>query len=350
MNASEIVGKKPVTLSTAQVREIVNHWSGKGFLRVRNLGDRSQIEAIRTHSAYTIRLRSQYEQRSVGPASRPHQGGSVDDHGVPPEPWAIRVSVPDDFDDRTQTLSVPHTERVHPCGDCGGAGKVNCRTCQGWGKVNCPFCNGRGYRERTEFRNVPGPGGTMQTQPATVRDNCTCFGGKVNCSNCHGSGKIQCSTCAGAGSVVNYQLLTVKFRVDERTEVINPTQIPAAQMKAAVGAVLVDERAARIDAVPAVLAEVDHPTADLLRQSHEEAQGDTRLHFQQLHIEQVGVHEVDYRYGNGKIRQLWIYGADNVVHALGAPRAWLRLLTVLAGSAIAIAAIGYLLFAFVLRP
>jgi hypothetical protein len=349
MSDSEVVVKKPATPSIDEVRRILNEWSSKGYLRVRKLGDRLHIEEIRTLSSYTVHLRNQYEHRSIGKATRPYHGGSVDDHGVPPGAWDIDVCRPDDFEERTEKVPVPHTESVHPCTGCHGSGKVNCGPCQGWGKVNCTFCNGRGYRERTEFRNTPGPDGQTQTQTVTVRDNCTCSGGKVNCTHCAGHGKVQCSTCAGSGSVINSDLLTVQFRSAELHEVINTSHVPEHLVKGAPGVRLVTERAERIDRAPAVLDEVDQVTSDLLQKSHREAQGETRLLFQRLRVEQVGVHEVHYRHGGGQSRRLWIYGEVDSVHAPGAPRAWMRLLAVLGIGAAVIALVVYLLLKFVLR-
>src|SRR5262249_52164294 len=148
-------------------------------------------------------------------------------------------------------------------------------------------------------------------------------------THCNGNGTVQCATCAGSGRVVQYDLLTVRFRAAQHHEVHNASPIPAERLKGAVGALLVNQRAERIDDAPAVLAEVDRVAGDLLRKSHREAEGETRLLFQWLRVEQVGVHEVHYRYGGGEARRLWIYGAADGVHAPGAPRAWIRLLAVL---------------------
>jgi hypothetical protein len=349
MSTNEVIVKKPTTPTAEEVRRILNQWSSKGFLHIRKLGDRLDLEEIQTLSSYSVRVRTQYETRTVQRTRRPYHGGPVDDHGVPPGPWEIEVRRPEDFEDRTENHPVPHTESVHPCADCGGAGLVNCSFCHGWGKVTCNFCNGRGYRERTEMRSAPGPGGQMQTQTVTVRDNCTCFGGKVNCTSCGGRGKVQCATCTGSGSVVQYDLLTVQFRVSLLTEVLNTTQIPEEQLKQAVGVFLVDDRNERIDQAPAVLPEVDQLTAELLKKSHQESHGETRLLFERLRVQQLGVHEVRYRYGSGNSRRLWIYGAADSVHAPGAPKAWGKLWTVLGSVAAALALAGYLLFTFVLR-
>ncbi len=341
MNASSVIVKQPPTPSTEDVRRILNAWSRTGFLRVRRLGDRVQIEEIQTLACYTVRLQSQYEERSISQALRPYHGGEVDDRGQPPGTWDIPVPPPEDFEDRTEKRPVPHTEQVQNCGACGGFGKVNCGRCSGWGKITCTSCSGNGYRMRTEFRTTQGPNG-MQTETVQVRDNCSCFGGKVNCPQCIGHGKITCGTCTGTGRVVHYDLLTVKFRAATQTEVVNKTPIPEARLKQAAGDVLVDERADRIDAAPTVLPEVDALTDGLLQKSHEESHGDTRLHFQRLHVEQVGVQEVRYRYAAGQSRRLWIYGTADSIHAPGAPRAWIRLIALVGGIAAAMAAVGYL--------
>lgn len=336
MSPTDAAGARPATLSTESVRLAVNRWSGGGFFRVPNLGDRITVHEVEPRAAHAVRLWSEYEERSVGRASRPYHGGPVDDRGTPPDPDAIEVRRPTDYEDRTEKLPVPHTERVETCSSCNGVGQVTCAPCHGVGRVNCPFCQGRGYRERTVTRTETCPGGAPQTITETVRDNCTCMGGRVPCSACAGRGRVQCAPCAGSGRVLAHDLLTVRFHVDERSEVLNATDVPAGLLRAASGKVRVVEDGERIETFPGVLPPVDDLAHDLLRKSHAPREG-ARLLFQRLRIEEVAVQSVLYTYRGGRVRRLWIYGDEGRVHAPGAPRSWLRVALVV-GTPLALAA------------
>lgn len=108
--------------------------------------------------------------------------------------------------------------RTHPrklfhhylCGNCHGAGNVNCHGCSGSGEVSCYGCHGSG---RTSCNSCSGAGSIPQTHQ--VRDaaghyhmetryhSCgSCSGGgKVTCSPCWGSGRLKCDTCGGGGKL-----------------------------------------------------------------------------------------------------------------------------------------------------
>jgi hypothetical protein len=318
----------PAKLSTDKVRHILNRWSGDGFFRVPRLGDKAAVDEVVAHSSYAVRLWSEYEERSVSRASKPYPGGPVDDRGQPPEPWTITVRHPTDFEDRTEQVPVPHTDAVQTCTSCAGEGLTTCMTCQGWGTVNCPTCNGRGFRERQVPKTETGPSGVPTTSFETVRENCTCHGGKVTCTPCAGRGKVTCAGCAGSGRVKTYDLLTVRFRVQEKVEALNATAVPAEQLRASSGKVRVVEDGQRLETFSSVAPEVDRQADALLHASHAVAGPDTHLLFQRLRIEEVSVHEVRYRYGGGTARQLWIYGDEEKVHAPDAPWAWWRALAI----------------------
>jgi hypothetical protein len=348
MPTTDKAADAPAKLSTESVRVIVNRWSREGFFRVPNLGDRINVHDVQPRASHTVRLWSEYEERTVGRSSRPYHGGPVDARGTPPGAWDLEVLRPTDYEDRTEKLPVPHTEQVETCSTCNGVGQVDCATCHGWGNVNCPFCQGRGYQDRMVTRTETGPNGMPETRTESVRENCTsCNGGKVRCNACAGRGKVQCSPCAGAGRVVTFDQLTVRFHQDERSEVLTAADVPKDLLGAASGKVRVVEDGERIETFPAVLPAVDEAAHTLLRKSQAVA-GDRRLLFQRLRIEEMGVQEVLYTYGGGPVRRLWIFGDEARVHAPGAP--WSRLrLGLVVGIPAAVVAILLVLFLFVMR-
>ncbi|HJT79082.1 MAG TPA: hypothetical protein VJ739_17935 [Gemmataceae bacterium] len=338
MASTDPTASPPAALPSEKVKQAVNRWSAAGFFRVPNMGGRITVNQVVPQSSYTVRLWSEYEHRAVSRASKPYHGEPTDDRGTPPHPWDIPVHRPRDFEDRTEQTPVPHTEAVESCGSCLGMGIVNCGACQGMGQVNCSFCNGTGYRERTVTRTDTGPDGAPTTRTETVRDNCTCFGGKVNCPTCSGRGKVQCGPCAGTGRVKTYDLLTVKFSVAERCEVLNATDVPAHLLKGASGTVRVEENGERLEQFAPVAAEVDAKAQGLLLEAQAD-RPDTRLLFQRLHVEEVPVQEVRYWFGGPPLRRLWVYGDEAKVHAPDAPWAYGRLAMVLGGAAAVVAVV-----------
>ncbi len=326
-------------LSSADARHLINQWSSQGFFRIRGLGGKIAVEDIVPCSSYTVRLRSQYEDRSVSGKTVPFTGGTIDDRGRPPGPWEMPVTEPTDFEERTEVMPVPHTERVRPCERCDSRGRMTCPQCQGFGKVKCSWCNGTGYRTRTEMRNVTDAAGNSVMKPVEVRDNCTCFNGKVGCTACGGQCTVVCGDCQGNGRVKSFEQLTVHFRVASQVEVIHATKIPDKLLQQVRGEVLVDERATPAVNCPTVNREVDDRTTKLLQHSRSVPEGQTRLLFQHLHIESVSIQEVRYRYRHYPLKSLWIYGLEQRIYAPGAPRPWGKLAVIALGCALVIGAI-----------
>jgi hypothetical protein len=317
-------------LSTADVRYLLNQWSRRGFFRIRRLGDRLSMLEVTPRSSYTLRLQTQYEERTAAPASQPYHGGPVDDKGVPPDPWDLPVRRPADFEERTERIPVPHTESVRGCPRCGGRARVPCTACHGSGRTTCTQCGGRGFRTRTETRSVPDAQGNMVMQTANVEERCVCFGGQVNCMHCAGSGTQTCPECGGAGRVKMFELLTVHFSCPCLKDVVQQSQIPSYLVGAASGALLIDQHGQTITDRPAVAPEVDKRIETLLERARPADARTTRVLTQHLHVEQVNVQEVQYHY-RGQDKCLWIYGDEQRVYAPGLPRPWGKLALLVGG-------------------
>jgi hypothetical protein len=326
-------------LNSADARHLINKWSTQSFFRVRGLGGKIAVEEIVPCSSYTVRLRSQYEDRSVSGKTVPFTGGAVDDRGRPPGQWDLSVTEPTDFEERTEEMPVPHTEEVRPCERCDSRGRMTCTQCQGFGKVKCPWCNGTGYRTRSEMRNEKDPTGNTVMKAVEVRDNCTCFNGKVGCTACGGQCTVVCGDCQGNGRIKTFEQLIVHFRVDYQVEVIHATKIPDNLLQQVRGEVLVDDRAAPAVKCPTVGPQVDDRTAKLLKKSQSVPEAQTRLLFQHLHIEYVSIQEVRYHYRNSPLKSLWIYGSEQRIYAPGAPRPWGKLAATVLGFALLVGAI-----------
>lgn len=336
-------------LSEEQVRDAINRWS-TGYFRIPNLGDKIFLDEIAPHSSYTFRLQTQYEERTVNRESEPYGGGPVDDRGRPPGPWEMPARRPTDFEDRTETFRVPHTEQVTMCSSCAGLGRVDCKPCDGTGRANCTHCQGKGYREETEFQKDTDPHGNQTTRPVTVKKDCThCHNGKVTCTACNGNGRVTCPGCKGSGRVKTFDRLTVRFHCPAQSEVHDATAVPDEMLKRLTGEVLFDQQVARIDDYPGAPAEAAERARGMLRKSHAVDDARSRLLFQHLHVERVPVQEVKYRYA-GVSYTMWICGNEREVHAPTAPwrsgRMWGILGGVLLGVVALAAVVALLLFAF----
>jgi hypothetical protein len=335
-------------LTEDQARDIINGWNDQRLFRIKYLGDKIFIKEIVPLTAYTVQLRTQYEDRSVRQASVAFAGGRVDQAGVPPGPWEVPVKRPADFEKRTETLPVPHTDRVQMCPQCAGQGKVGCRQCGGSGRAPCMSCGGTGYRERQEMRSERDLQGNVSMRPVAFRERCSCDGGRVTCSACSGNGRITCSTCAGSGQVKTFEQLTVQFRPEAQAAVLDPTEVPDDQVARMSGEVMIDERAARIEQVLSVMPDVDRSVQQLLQKAQAHPERKTRLLFQHLHVERLTIHEVRYQYA-GVDRQLWICGNEKYVYAPGAPRQWRKLVLLVAAGGLAAAVIIVALVMFIYR-
>jgi hypothetical protein len=325
------VANVPVSLPEEEAREAINRWS-QGFFRIRYLGDKIFLDKVVPCFSYTVRLRSQYEERAVSPVSVPYHGQPLDDRGTPPGAWDITVGRPNDFEDRTETLAVPHTDRVSLCPKCAGVGHVACGRCNAAGQVSCPHCGGRGYQDDFQPRPTQDASGKPTTQMVSVRTDCVhCFHGHVTCSACSGNGRITCPSCEGTGNVRTFDQLTVRFRSATQNKVLDATELPDELIHKMKGESIVAERAARIEGCAGTPRHVEDSCRALLRESHAVDERQCRLLFQDLNVERVPVHEVDYRYA-GVSRRLWIYG-NQQVHAPGAPWRRGRLLSLVAAIA-----------------
>jgi hypothetical protein len=339
------ITSEPAALPEEEAREAINRWS-QGFFRVRYLGDKIFIDKIVPAYSYTVRLRTQYEERAVAPVSVPYHGQPLDDRGVPPDAWDIPVPRPDDFEERSETRTVPHTDRVSLCPKCAGVGHVACSRCNAAGQVTCPHCGGRGFQDTLQPRQTQDATGKPTTQMVSMRTDCVhCFHGQVICSACSGNGRVTCPSCEGTGNVRTFDQLTVRFRDATESELLDPTDLPDELLHKLNGDVIFSKRAERIDASPGVPAHVESASRTILQKSHTFDQRATRLLFQDLAVERIAVHEVVYTYA-GVERRLWMY-ADGQVHAPDAPWRRDRLFYILGG--VAGAVIIAILLALLLR-
>jgi hypothetical protein len=318
-------------LSTADVRYLLNQWSKKGLFRIRRLGDRLSMLEVSPQSSYTVRLQTQYEERTVGSASEPYHGGQVDDHGSPPDPWSVPVRRPESFQERTDKIHLPHTDRVRTCPRCGGRSRIPCAGCGGSGRTTCPWCHGSGFKTRTEMRQVADGQGNLVPRAETVQETCSCGGvGTVACTQCNGAGTQTCPECTGSGRVKTFELLTVHFACPLLKEVLHGTSVPDYLLGAAHGTLLVDEQGEVLQRSTPLPPPVEQRVEEMLEKARPADPGKTRVLRQRLEVEQVNIQEVQYQHG-GKDRRLWIYGDEQKIYAPGMPRPWAKLALIIGG-------------------
>jgi hypothetical protein len=325
-------------LGEEQAREIINQWGGSGFFRLRNMGDKIFIDQITPGAAYAIRLQTHYEQRKVRRVAEPYHGGSVDDRGRAPDQWDVPVRQPPSFEERTEIVPIPHTERVQLCADCAGEGRIGCPRCMGQGRMPCPSCGGTGVVEHLALDFGRDAQGNAVPQPRMVRRRCSCSGGKVVCSECRGNRILRCPGCDGSGQVKTFDQLVVRFQAAAQGEFVDVTPVPDYWLGRFSGELLVDAKARRIDSCESVPELITQKVKELLGKSHEVDERHTRIILQLLQVERLPLYEVRYKYA-GVERQLWICGKEQGVHAPSAPRNRKRVFWVIAACVLVVAAL-----------
>jgi hypothetical protein len=128
-----------------------------------------------------------------------------------------------------------------------------------------------------------------------------------------------------------FEQLTVRFRNKSDYEVLDTTEVPDENFEKLAGEAIFTRHAPRIEGVSSLPPTVAESGNKLLRQSQAVDERQARVLFQDLAIERVPVHEVQYMYA-GVDRRLWIYG-DGHVYAPGAPWRRDRLWAILAAVA-----------------
>jgi hypothetical protein len=329
-------------LAEDAAREVINRWSAKGVFRLRNMGEKIFISQITAGSAYTIRLQTHYEQRKVHRASEPFRGGAVDDRGQAPGTWDVPVRRPGAFEERTEAVPIPHTERVQPCPQCAGQRRVSCPRCAGRGRITCPFCGGAGFVEQPVLETGRDGQGNVIPITRTVRRPCHCSGGQVRCSTCSGNGIVTCPECEGMGQVKTFDQILVRFQAASYGEVIDVTPVPDQWLGKLSGEVLVDQKARLIDGCPSAPDEVARKANALLEKSHYTDENQIRVILQALHVERIPLQEVCYKYA-GVERRLWICGTEQDLYAPKAPWPRGRLAALVFGIILAVLAVAAVL-------
>ena len=307
----------PVIDAVDAVRRVINRWSRegffRGFFRICDLGDQIAVNHVISHIFYTVRLKTQYETRTVSTGQVPYGGGSIDNTGVRPDPMTMPVDRPTDFKKRRVRQTVPHTDRLASCSRCSGVGTVPCPVCQGSGRGNCFSCNGVGWREQLH---------TTGTGTYTVREKCGfCTGGIVVCGCCNG-GQQKCGNCDGLRLVRTYQELAVQFHfVSEDVPLGTPTGLGRLTVQTE-GQVIFQQRFESGKGFSGAPAAVEGRLRKLVYQANTAGGAGALVLFQQVQVEKVPADEVVYEYRGSPERRLWIYGDRQHVYAPGVPRPW----------------------------
>jgi hypothetical protein len=328
--------------------DIISQWGNSGFFRLRNMGDKIFVTKISPGAAYTIRLQTHYEQRTVHQAQAPFHGGQVDNHGQAPGPWQVPVRRPEEFEERVERVPVPHTERVEMCAHCAGQGRVTCGMCNGRGQVPCSMCGGTGMRQRQVMDTTRNAQGNPVSMPRMIQERCSCGNGVVRCGGCGGHGVVRCSTCAGTGRVKVFDQILVRFQAAKQGELLDVTPVPDRWFGHLTGEALVEEKSPRVERFEPVKPDVDQKANELLAESHTIDRDTAQILLQWLRIDRIPLHEVDYKYA-GTERKLWICGNERDIYAPKAPWNRTRMALLIGFSVLAIAAIVGVVAGWVLR-
>jgi hypothetical protein len=299
-------------------RELVSQWASRGYFRLKYMGDKIFVREIIPGAAYTIKLKTHYEQRSVARVAVPYQGDTIDQGPTPPDPWSIPVARPAPFEERTERLPVPYTEQVEVCSQCAGQGRVVCGVCNGNRQIPCPHCHGSrmiSYPVTIMSRDQQGRAVPMTRLEQRM---CHCGTGVVRCSRCSGLGMVTCGQCKGLGRLKWFDELTVQFSNRPQAALLEFTPVPDRWFHRLSGEMLCQEKAHRIESLPTQIAPVDSKTAELLAIAHRVDPRQCHILCEQMSIERIPVYEVKYMYAGGD-QQLWICGKEREIYAPNSP-------------------------------
>jgi len=334
-------------LTVYSSREWLEKYVKKTWWRRRGLAETLDIRSIKPSNAYHIQLETFVEVRRVERGHRPYRGGPIDDscNGPPPHPWGILAQPPVMFHPHTFSMPLPHTDEVHKCGTCIGAGVVTCLHCTGTGRKSCVHCSGTGHLLRT------GKQGHHTHGNHPRHDHCPhCKGGHSTCMTCRGGGRITCSLCDGTGQLVRYSKLLIIWtnrKVDRVTDSksLPPSLTHSSRLRDASGTLLLNEEGLRLfpteaGTVPRVNDLVNEVSNSLIVSSIDP---NVLLHRQRLSVRGVPVYELPY-FWKGEQLRFWVYGTEREVYAPNYPLSIARIaiaifiLLVLIGGIIALAA------------
>jgi hypothetical protein len=311
-----------------EIKDAINNWGNKGFFRKQNVGNEIQIEDVQSLECFSVKIKTQYEQRTIRSASEPYRGGSISKYH-PPNRWQIDVDLPTSFQNLKNSFAVPNSDSVDDCSSCSGRGKTDCSRCHGSGKINCYSCNGTGGVPAQDYH------GNQGMVPCGA-----CRGGKRDCSTCYGKKQVTCSACAGCGQLKFYQILDVRFHLKEQLHWINPSDIKSKKLNKVSGEILVNEHRSLIKGFSGVSTEVTDAVKELMVESQHTNHDEERVLFQNLIIERIGIQKITITSSGNSRNDLWIFGNEKEVQFVGSqPLNKLRVSVVLLISLTAILAI-----------
>lgn len=311
-----------------EIKAAINNWGRKGFFRKQNVGNEIQIEDVQSLKCFAVKVKTQYEERTIRSASAPYRGDSISEFN-PPNKWQIHIELPTSFQNLKESFVVPNSDSVDDCFGCGGRGRIDCFSCNGSGKTNCSICLGRGSVPAQDYHGNQG----MITCGS-------CRSGKRDCSTCYGHKRVSCPPCAGSGQLKYYQVLDVRYHLKEQIHWINPSDITNKKLSNVSGEMLVNERRPIIKGFSGVTTEVSNAVNELVTLSQNTDHNDERVLFQNLAIEMIGTEKVTIINADNSANDLWIFGHEKAVEFVGSqPLNKLRVLVVSLISLTAILAI-----------
>ncbi|MFO7170216.1 MAG: protein kinase [Chloroflexota bacterium] len=267
------------------VRRQLDRWSRQGLLRRPLLGQIIQPEQIVSYNVYLYELRAHYETRTQ-PQTRQvvHHGGALTGLNHEMDLWSAPVPEQEPFIDAPpETMVIPGSQRIVPCGECNGATKMACKTCSGKGTV-------------TRTQRVTDADGKSRNE--TFQEDCP---------TCRGYGTQDCPRCEGTGSLMEEKVFTwsrhgrAYFTEDDISGLHKLTIQAKAQ----------EVYRSRIDPREGRWYQVA-PLKEALEEALKGGGPDARLIAAELIIKGVPVTEVDYRYRD-KPHTLQLIGFDNTV-------------------------------------
>ncbi|XP_053234095.1 protein SSUH2 homolog [Podarcis raffonei] len=269
------------------------------------------IQELKPQTLYRYRLETFTETRLCEWTFEPYTNILVDgpQNGASPQPWDIKVQVPQMFQEDTKKFRIPHSSLVKECHKCHGRGRYKCSGCHGAGRMRCVTCSGARHKAKAKH---------LKHQKRCQM----CSGsGRKRCSTCSGRGSKTCATCHGEKKLLHYIQLTITWKNNVYEFIYeNQLNFPRELLNKVTGDnIFKDENAVVYPLLDFPYPEISLASERAIAEHRATFTNTSRILQQRQTIELIPVTEVHYQYAE-KTYMYYVYGMENKVHALDYPQ------------------------------
>ncbi|XP_061478028.1 protein SSUH2 homolog isoform X2 [Rhineura floridana] len=268
------------------------------------------IQELKPQTLYRYRLETFTETRLCEWNFEPYTNALVDgpQNGTSPQPWDIRVQVPQMFKEDTKKFRVPHSSLVKECHKCHGRGRYKCSGCHGAGRMRCVTCSGARHKAKAKH---------LKHQKRCQM----CSGsGRKRCSTCSGRGSKTCTTCQGEKKLLHFIQLIIMWKNNVYEFIYdNQLNFPRELLNKVTGDnIFKDENMVVYPLPDFPYPEISLASQRAIAEHNATFTSTSRILQQRQTLELIPVTEVYYQYAE-ETYVYYVYGMENKAHVLDYP-------------------------------